>query len=89
MLIKPFSLYLLPLPKSLIKPTTTVLPCCPLFSVIGTPAFELTKCFAPLLEPLTLSHYTIKNSFLFCEELKNFHSNLIMAFYQCFPSEND
>ena len=35
--------------------------------------------FVPLLKPLTYNHYTIKDSFSFCEELKHFITNLIIA----------
>ena len=48
-------------------------------SAIGTPSYKLTKFFVPLLDPLTYNQYTIKDSFSFCEELKHFSMNLIMA----------
>ena len=51
----------------------------PILSAIGTPTYKLAKFFVPLLEPLTYNQYTIKDSFSFCEELKNFNTNLIMA----------
>ena len=51
----------------------------PILSAIGTPTYKLAKFFVPLLEPLTYNQYTIKDSFSFCEELKHFNTNLIMA----------
>ena len=48
-----------------------------IFSAIGT--YDLAKCFVALLESLMYNHYTIKNWFSFCEELKHFNANLIMA----------
>ena len=51
----------------------------PILSAIGTPTYKLAKFFVPLLEPLTYNQYAIKDSFSFCEELKHFNTNLIMA----------
>ena len=51
----------------------------PILSAIGTPTYKLAKFFVPLLVPLTYNQYTIKDSFLFCEELKHFTTNLTMA----------
>ena len=51
----------------------------PILSVIGTPTYKLSNFFAPLLTPLTLNEYTIKDSFSFAEELLNYDSNLVMA----------
>ena len=50
-----------------------------ILSAIGTTTYKLAKFFVPLLEPLTYNQYTIKDSFSFCEELKHFNTNLIMA----------
>ena len=47
----------------------------PILSAIGTPTYKLAKCFVSLLEPLTHNQHTIKDSFLFCEELKHFNTN--------------
>ena len=41
----------------------------PILSVIGTPTYNLAKFLVPILEPLTTSEYTIKDSFTFPEEL--------------------
>ena len=51
----------------------------PILSAIGTPTDKLSKFFVPLLTPLTLNEYTIKDSFSFAEELSNYDSNLVMA----------
>ena len=56
-----------------------VLPFHPLLSTIRTPTHNLVNIFVPFLEPLTNSNYTIKDSFLFYEEVKNFNSNFTMA----------
>ena len=54
----------------------------PILSAIGTPTYELSKLFVPLLTPLTLNKYTIKDSFWFAEKLLNNDSILIMtSFY--------
>ena len=41
--------------------------------------YKLAKFFVPLSKPLTYNQYTIKDLFSFCEELKQFNTNLIMA----------
>ena len=51
----------------------------PLLSAIGSLTCKLAKIYVALLEPLTHNQYTIKDSFSFCEELKHFNTNLIMA----------
>ena len=56
-----------------------VSPFWPILSALGTPTYKLSKFFAPLLTPLTLNEYTIKDSFSFAEELLNYDSNLVMA----------
>ena len=50
-----------------------------ILSAIGTPSYKLSKFFVPLLVPLTLNEYTIKDLFLFAEKLLNYNSNLVMA----------
>ena len=50
----------------------------PTLSTIGTPIYKLSKFIVPLLTPLTLNEYTIKDSFSFAEELSNYDSNLVM-----------
>ena len=51
----------------------------PILLAIGTVTCKVSKYFVPLLTPLTLNEYTIKDSFLFAEDLLNYESNLIMA----------
>ena len=51
----------------------------PILSAIGTPTYKLSNFFVPLLTPITLNEYKVKDSFLFAEELLNYDSNLIMA----------
>ena len=48
-------------------------------SAIGTPTYKLAKFLVPMVEPLTTNEYTIKDSFIFAEELQSFHSKLVMA----------
>ena len=50
-----------------------------MLSAIETPTYKLTNFYVPLLELLTYNQYTIKDSFSFCEEIKYFNTNLIMA----------
>ena len=62
----------------------------PILTAIGTHIYKLAKFVVPLLEPLTYNQYTIKDLFLFCEELKHFNTNLIMTFlHQHYPARND
>ena len=57
-----------------------VVPCfCSILSAIGTPTYKLLQFLMPLKEPLMYKQFTIKNLFLFCEELKHLYANLIMA----------
>ena len=51
----------------------------PILSAIGTPTYKLTNFYVPLLDPLTYNQCIIKDSFSFCEEIKYFNTNLIMA----------
>ena len=51
----------------------------PILSDTGTPTYKLPDFFAPLLTPLTLNEYTIKDSFLLAGELLNNDSNLTMV----------
>ena len=50
-----------------------------ILSATGTPTHKLSKFFVPLLTPLTLNEYTIKDPFSFAEEFLNYDSNLIMV----------
>ena len=51
----------------------------PILSAIGTPTYKLAKFLVPMLQPLTINEYTIKDSFTFAEELQNFDSKVVMA----------
>ena len=51
----------------------------PILSAIGTPTYKLAKFLVPILEPLTTNEYTIKDSFIFAEELQSFDSKLVMV----------
>ena len=51
----------------------------PILSAIGTPTYKLAKFLVPVLELLTTTEYTIKDSFTFSEELQSFDSKLVIA----------
>ena len=51
----------------------------PVLSAIGTPTYKLAKFLVLMLEPLATNEYTVKDSFLFAEELQRFDSKLVMA----------
>ena len=51
----------------------------PILSAIGTPTYKLAKFLVPILEPLTTNECTIKDSFIFVEELQSFDSKFVMA----------
>ena len=51
----------------------------PILPAIGTPIYKLVKFLFPMLEPLTTTECTIKDSFTFAEELQSFDSKLVMA----------
>ena len=53
--------------------------CGPFLSAIGTPAYILPKYLVPILSPLTVNDYTVKDSFTFAKEVINFDHNLFMA----------
>ena len=44
----------------------------PILSAINTRSYKLPKYFVPLLTPLTSNDFTIKDSFLFAEEVSSF-----------------
>ena len=67
-----FNMFFLKIHKTIVD---GVLPLHPMLSTIRTPTHNLVKIFVPFLEPLTSSNYTIKDSFLFCKEVKKFNSN--------------
>ena len=51
---------------------------CPILSAIGTPTYNLAKFLAPILSPLTVSEFTVKDSFSFAEEIiqQNCHCHM-------------
>ena len=51
----------------------------PILSAINTPVDKLAKYLVPILSPLTVNDYTIKDSFTFAKEVVNFDHNLFMA----------
>ena len=51
----------------------------PILSAIGTPTNKLGKFLVPMLEPLTINEYTIKDSCTSSEELQGFDSKLVVA----------
>ena len=51
----------------------------PILSGIGTPVYKLAKFLVPILSPLTVKDYTVKDSFSFAKEVVNFDHNLFMA----------
>ena len=51
----------------------------PILSAINTPVYKLAKYLVPILSPLTVDDYTVKDSFTFAKEVINFDHNLFMA----------
>ena len=51
----------------------------PNLSAINTPVYKLTKYLVPILSPLTVNDYTVKDSFTFSKDFFNFDHNLFMA----------
>ena len=51
----------------------------PILSAIGTPTYNLAKFVIPHLAPLTSNKYSVKNSFVFAEEIGKQNTNLFMA----------
>ena len=51
----------------------------PILSAIGTPTYNLAKFLVPILSPLTVSEFTVYDSFSFAEEVVNFDANCTMA----------
>ena len=51
----------------------------PILSTIGTPVYKLAKFLVPILSPLTVNDYTLKDSFSFAKEVVNFDHSLFMA----------
>ena len=51
----------------------------PIFFAINTPGYNVAKFVIPILEPLTHNEFTVKGSFSFAKEIKNYDSSLFMA----------
>ena len=62
-----------------------VLPFHLMLPAIGTPSYQIVKTFLPFLEPVTNKNYTIKDPFLFREEVKHFNLSFTMARFTTFP----
>ena len=50
-----------------------------ILSAIGTPVYKLTKFLVPILSPLTVNNYTVKDSFSFPKKVVNFDHSLFMT----------
>jgi hypothetical protein len=53
----------------------------PIISQIGSNTYGLAKFLVPILSPLTNNKYTVKDSFLFANELLSIKSAPFMASY--------
>ena len=52
----------------------------PILSAIGTHNYKLSKYLVPILAPLTINEYTVKDSFTFAKELTSLnYTNCVMA----------
>ena len=51
----------------------------PILSAIDTPLYKLGKYLVPILLPLTVNDYTVKDTFTFAKEVINFDHNLFVA----------
>ena len=51
----------------------------PILSAIGTPVCQIAKFLVPILSPLTVNDYTVKDSFSFAKEVVNFDHSLFIA----------
>ena len=45
---------------------------CPILSATGAPTFKLAKFLAPILSPLTVNEFSVRNSFSFTNEVSSF-----------------
>ena len=46
---------------------------------INTPSYKLAKFLVPILSPLTINEYTVKDSFAFAKEITKTDCNYVMA----------
>ena len=51
----------------------------PIFSAVNSPGYNLAKCLILILEPLTHSEFTVKDSFSFAKEIKKYDSSFFMG----------
>ena len=51
----------------------------PILSAIGTSTYNLAKFLVPILKPLTINEFTVKDSFSFANEVTTFDKKCIMA----------
>ena len=51
----------------------------PVFSAVNSPGYNLAKCLILILEPLTHSEFTVKDSFSFAKEIKKYDSSFFMV----------
>ena len=51
----------------------------PRLSAIGTPVYKLVILLVPILSPLKVNDYTVKDSFFFAKEVTNFDHSLFMV----------
>ena len=51
----------------------------PILSAINTPIYKLVKYLVPILSPLRVDDYTVKDSFTFAKDVINFDHNRFMA----------
>ena len=51
----------------------------PILDVINTPSHKLTKFLVPILSPLAIKEYTVKDSFAFAKEIAKTDYNYVMA----------
>ena len=51
----------------------------PVLSAINTPGYNLAKFLIPILEHLSHSEFTVKDSFKFAKEITKYDSSLFMA----------
>lgn len=52
-----------------------LVPLRPIFSACGTPTFKLAKYLVPILSPLTVNDFTIKNSYEFVNDVRQLKAN--------------
>ena len=57
----------------------------PIVLAIGTTTYNLAKFFVPILKEFTVNEYTVRDSFLFYNEIKDQDSSLFMALFDIQP----